>query len=72
MNEEPLDNDDEPTMNKTQLMRSINYMVLMTKQNLGVDQKLAQEYYEKLQALHCILRMVDLYERQIMAELDVD
>ena len=67
MEEESLD-----TMKKTHIMRAFNYMVLMTKQNMGVDQELAQEYYEKVQALHCILRMIDLYERQIILDLDVD
>ena len=60
------------TMKKSHIMRAFNYMVLMTKQNMGVDRNLAQEYYEKVQALHCILRMIDLYERQIILDLDVD
>ena len=60
------------TMKKSHIMRAFNYMVLMTKQNMGVDQELAKEYYEKVQALHCILRMIDLYERQIILDLDVD
>lgn len=59
-------------MKKSHIMRAFNYMVLMTKQNMGVDRNLAQEYYEKVQALHCILRMIDLYERQIILDLDVD
>jgi hypothetical protein len=70
MEEESLDNDD--TMKKSHIMRAFNYMVLMTKQNMGVEQELAKEYYEKVQALHCILRMIDLYERQIILDLDVD
>ena len=76
MDEESLDNntllDEEDTMKKSHIMRAFNYMVLMTKQNMGVDRNLAQEYYEKVQALHCILRMIDLYERQIILDLDVD
>jgi hypothetical protein len=63
---------DDETMKKSHLMRSLNYMIMMMKQNMGVDQKLAQEYYEKVQALHCIMRMVDLYEQQLVIDLDVD
>ena len=76
MNDNTLDNntllDNDETMKKSHLMRSLNYMIMMMKQNMGVDQKLAQEYYEKVQALHCIMRMVDLYEQQLVIDLDVD
>jgi hypothetical protein len=68
MNEELLDK----TMKKSDLVRSIERMSLLTKQALASDLKLAQEYYEKTQHLHCILRMVSNFEHKIKIDLDVD
>ena len=70
MNEDDEDND--TSMKKSELLRSIERMSLLTKQALGSDTKLAQEYYEKVQHLHCILRMVTNFEHMIKIDLDVD
>lgn len=73
MNEDNEDNDTSfDTMKKSELLRSIERMSLLTKQALGSDTKLAQEYYEKVQHLHCILRMVTNFEHKIKIDLDVD
>jgi hypothetical protein len=59
-------------MKKSELLRSIERMSTLTKQALGSDVKLAQEYYEKVQLLQSVLHMVSNFEHKIKIDLDVD
>jgi hypothetical protein len=74
-NETSLDNDtslDETSMNKQELIKSIDCMSKLTRRALSGDPKIAQDYYEKVHNLYAILRMMTDFEHSLVADLDVD
>jgi len=66
-----LDND-SLAMNKTELIESLARMTQRTKQALMHNPLLAQQYYEKVQHLNSVVRIVTNFERQLLFDLDVD
>ena len=64
--------DDETSMNKRELIKSIDCMSKLTRQALSGDPKIAQEYYEKVHHLYAILRMMTDFEHNLTVDLDVD
>ena len=64
--------DDETSMNKQELIKSIDCMSKLTRRALGGDPKIAQDYYEKVHNLYAILRMMTDFEHSLVADLDVD
>jgi hypothetical protein len=64
--------DNDTAMNKTELIKLLARMTLLTRQSLICNPKLAQEYYEKVQHLSSAMRLVTNFERQLLVDLDVD
>jgi hypothetical protein len=72
MDETDEEDNDDTTMNKIELTKSLNSMSQQTRRALMYDPKLAQVYYEKVQHLTSTLYMVTNFERQLLVDLDVD
>jgi hypothetical protein len=72
MDNEDTEEDNDTTMNKSELLKLLARMTLLTRQTLVCNPKVAQEYYEKVQHLSSTVRLVTDFERQLLVDLDVD
>ena len=72
MDETDEEDNEDTTMNKTELIKSLERMTLLTRQSIACNPKVAQEYYEKVQHLSSTVRLVTNFERQLLVDLDVD
>jgi hypothetical protein len=69
-NDVSLDND--TSLSKSDLFKLLTRTTLLTRQALVCKPKVAQEYYEKVQHLISVTRLVKNFERQLLFDLDVD